>query len=194
VTVIATSLLAGAIFGVIPASAGTDPPAEASGSPVPLASADPMASGWVTGVAHHPSGRLASETRTVDGVEYEFIVFTDIPIEMSDPRLTGTLSQVFYQVEHPVASDASIVVFRGEYRLENEAGTWEGAQMGMERSAFGSATPVTDTGVLVGSGGYEGLTAYLVFDFDGTPPVTVTGAIFPGDLPPMTTFEELPAE
>jgi hypothetical protein len=62
----------------------------------------------------------------------------------------------------------------------------------MEQSAFGSTTPVTDTGVLVGSGAYEGLTAYLVFDFDGTPPVTVTGAIFPDELPPLVTFEELP--
>ena len=57
-----------------------------------------------------------------------------------------------------------------------------------------SNTTITDTGVLVGSGAYEALNAYLLFDYDGTPPVTVTSAIFPGDLPPMVTFEELPEE
>ena len=51
-------------------------------------------------------------------------------------------------------------------------------------------------GVLVGSGAYEGLSAFLVFDFKQDP-ASVVGVIFPGELPPMATFVtegELPQE
>jgi hypothetical protein len=66
----------------------------------------------------------------------------------------------------------------------------------MERGLFRAAnnTTVTDTAVLTGSGSYEGLSAYLAFNFDGSPPVDVSGAIFPGGLPPVVTFEDLPEE
>jgi hypothetical protein len=156
-----------------------------SPSPAPPEVPTAMQPAWVTGTL---SGGEPI------GVQSGFFHTTDTLIEMSDPRLSGTLSQVFTVVKHPVAGDDTIRVFTGEYRIENEGGSWEGTNLGMERGA-GPWDTVTDTGVLVGSGAYEGLTAYLMFDWSIlSPPYEVTGAIFPGDLPPQVTFEELPVQ
>jgi hypothetical protein len=189
-TAVAAVTMLAAILGAGALVAGAQP----SPSPAPPELPTAMRPAWVTGVARYPSGQRIQQTRVVDGVESDFEVWTDIPIEMSDPRLSGTLSQVTATAEHPVADDVPIVVFTGEYRIENEGGSWEGAQVAVERGLFrtGGNTTVADTGVLVGSGAYEGLSAFLVLDYDGSPPVTVTAAIFPGRLPPMITFEDLP--
>ena len=61
--------------------------------------------------------------------------------------------------------------------MTNPGGSWKGTG-----TAFGSET--SDKGVLVlqGSGGYAGLSAYLVFDGLGTD-ATFEGLIFPGEMP-----------
>jgi hypothetical protein len=196
-TLLVATLCAGALV------AGAQSP-----TPVPSEAPTAMGTAWVTGTLER-IGQLHPHSRTVEGVEYWFTHHTDAPIEMSDPRLTGTLSSVHTAVEHPVVGDDSILVLTGEYRIENEGGSWEGTHVGLE----GASDPerrVADTGVLVGSGGYEGLTAYLSFEY-GTCPCSVTGAIFPADTyvmtypdgstrtftgapPPAVTFEELPEE
>jgi hypothetical protein len=165
--------------------------AQASSAPTPSTSVDPMRPAWVTGTIGPGTGERTQETRIVDGVESWFVRHIGLPIEMDDPRLTGIYSQVFTNVVHPVSGEAEIWVSRGETRIENEGGSWEGTAVGMERSAPHATIGQTD--VLVGSGAYEGLTAYLVSDW-GTWPARVTGAIFPGDMPPVVTFEELPEE
>jgi hypothetical protein len=166
--------------------------AQPSPSPAPPELPPEMAPAWVAGTVGPSTFQPPSRTTTVDGVVSEFFNTTDMPIEMSDPRLSGTLSQVYTLVKHPVAGDDNLRVFTGRYRIENEGGSWEGSNAGMERGS-GPWRTVTDTGVLVGSGAYEGLTAYLVFDWTySLPATTVTGAIFPGDLPPVVTFEEVP--
>jgi hypothetical protein len=164
-----------------------------------------MEPAWVTGTTGE-GGQLHPHfgTVTVDGVDYGSTHTTDVPIEMSDPRLSGTLSQIHTVIFHPVAGDDRISLLTGEYRIENEGGSWEGAQVGLQRDnddfqdnpGFTTTeVTITDTGVLVGSGDYEGLTAYLVFDYPPPPETaTITGAIFPGELPPQITFEELPEE
>jgi hypothetical protein len=183
-----TMLVAVVGAGALVAGAQTPSPAP---SEVPTA----MAGVWVTGTMGPTPGQRTSGTRMVEGVEYEFYHDTDFTIEMSDPRLTGSLSQAYLQIQHPVAGQRPIRVYTGEYRIENEGGSWEGTLAGMQGRAPGPGWTITDTGLLVGSGAYEGLTAYLEFEF-GLPsePVPVTGAIFPGGLPPMITFEDLSEE
>jgi hypothetical protein len=172
----ATLLLATLGAGALVAGAQPSP------SPAPPEDPSTMRPAWVTGTL---SGGAPIGTRS------GFFHTTGVTIEMSDPRLSGALSQVFTVVKHPVEGDDTIRLFTGEYRIENEGGSWEGSSSGMERGA-GPWDTVTDTGVLVGSGDYEGLTAYLMFDWGYAPPLTVSGAIFPGELPPVVTFEELP--
>jgi hypothetical protein len=180
VAAVAAATLLLAVVGAGALVAGAQP----SPSPAPPEDAIGMETAWVTGTL---SGGEPM------GTQSGFFHTTGVTIEMSDPRLSGALSQVFTVVKHPVAGDDTIRIFTGEYRIENEGGSWEGTQSGLERGA-GPWDTVTDTGVLVGTGDYEGLTAYLMFDWGYAPPLTVTGAIFPGELPPQTTFEELPEE
>jgi hypothetical protein len=109
-------------------------------------------------------------------------------IDMSDPRLSGTISSIYDQdVYTGAAGDVSeFSVGAGTYRIENEAGSWEGPNIFLFE---GSRGPITsDTGLLVGSGAYEGLSAFLVFDTSQDPAI-VLGAIFPGEPPPVVTFE-----
>jgi hypothetical protein len=189
IAAIAAATLLVAVLGVGALVAGAQSP-----SPAPPEDAIGMGTAWVTGTIGPSPYQPASRTESIDGVISEFYHVTDIPLEMSDPRLTGTLSEVYTLLKHPVAGDDTLRVFTGEYRIENEAGSWEGSNAGMERGS-GPWRTITDTGVLVGSGAYEGLTAYLLFDWTySLPAATVTGAIFPSDLPPVVTFEALPKE
>ena len=76
---------------------------------------------------------------------------------------------------------------QGPTCIQNDEGRWEGTNIALNRGS-GIAT-VTDTGVLAGTGAYEGLTAYLVFDFRQVPVAVVGASTFPGELPPRATFE-----
>jgi hypothetical protein len=108
-------------------------------------------------------------------------------ITMSDPRLSGTFAVTYNQDVHSGAAGelASFNVGAGTYRIENEAGMWEGPNIFLNEGSSGTAT-VSDTGLFVGRGAYEGLSAFLVFEF---PSGSVVGAIFPGEMPPVATFE-----
>lgn len=144
------------------------------------AQADPMAPAEVTGSI---SGKLLShgESRPVDDV----IVTAGWELanrwEASDPRLSGTTSELStwhrYQPGFEVVSTTIVV--------ENDGGRWVGTSTGMDGSGF-----FTDTAVLHGEGAYQGLTAYLIVEWE-PPLATFVGAIFPGGVP---SFPDLPAD
>ena len=77
------------------------------------------------------------------------------------------------------------------YELTNDGGSWLG-----EHTAFGSADVLgPDVGnigtiIFVGRDGYEGLTAYVINQFDMAANAEFSGVIFPTAMPP---FPELPA-
>ena len=102
--------------------------------------------------------------------------------EASDERLTGDVIGVVNQVVDPGASESGglpNIILSEAIELTNDAGSWLG-----EGRGFGS----TDLGVvnemytLVGQGGYEGLTAYVLFETTGREPA-LSGIIFPTAMP-----------
>jgi hypothetical protein len=199
-----TSLVAGAtvallggllLTGVLMTQEPADAPSvgtQASASPIPLASLDPMRPAWVTSTLYYGStGTRTVRQDVVGGRPVEIIDDADIRIESSDPRVSGTYSQVYANATYPVENADPILVYSGECRIENEGGSWDGTASGL----YGFSTDLNmEMCVLVGTGAYEGLSAWFVFDSDGVPPEYATIAIFPDDLPPapLVTFEELP--
>jgi hypothetical protein len=157
---------------------------------------DPVGAAWVTGtlsgVCSAPVGEPVGspEVTVEEGVTRTYpFYYPDMHITMSDPRVTGCFGVIYNQDTHSGAAGdlSTFTVGSGTYRLVNEAGSWEGPNVFLNEGSSGTAT-VSDTGVLVGSGAYEGLSAFLVLDFKQNP-VSVVGAIFPGEMPPMATFE-----
>jgi S-formylglutathione hydrolase FrmB len=160
------------------------------------ANPDPLGDAWVTGTVSGGTGGQveSSEVTGQEGLTPSRFHWQDMRIVMSDPRLSGVISAIYDQDVHTgVAGDLStFTVGSGTYRIENEAGSWEGPNLFLNGGSSGTAT-VSDTGIIVGSGAYEGLSAFLVFDFTQVP-ASVVGAIFPGEVPPQVTFEESPEE
>jgi hypothetical protein len=187
-----TLAVAGGLLFTAP-EPGDTPSVGAPASASPSASPDPMGAAWVTGtLGSGTGGQVGSPEVTVEeGVtrSYPYHWQDFAQMRMSDPRLSGRLSVIYNQDTHSGAEGdlSTFTVLSGTYRIENEAGSWEGPNIVLNRGSSGTDT-VSDTGVLVGSGAYEGLTAFLVFDFSQGP-TTVVGAIFPGEMPPMATFE-----
>jgi hypothetical protein len=196
IAAVATLAVAGGLLFTTQESADpTAVGAQASPSPSPSASPDPMGAAWVTGTltgacTSPVGGRAGSPEVTVEeGVTRSSSYYPTMSITMSDPRVSGCFGVIYNQDTYDGAAGdlPMFTVGSGTYRLVNEAGSWEGPNIFLNEGSSGTAT-VSDTGVLVGSDAYEGLTAFLVFDFKANP-VAVVGAIFPGDLPPMATFE-----
>jgi hypothetical protein len=158
--------------------------------------ADPMAAAKVTGTIGE-GGDLTQEPteNVVDGVlEVRGVVLEgDWPIEMDDPRVTGSISVAINEDVHKVSDFEDVVARTLELRIENEAGSWTGQGAGVVHG--GATIPQDealnlDTHLLTGAGAYEGLSAYLIVDVTEDP-MTVEGVIFAGEMPP---FPELPVE
>jgi hypothetical protein len=189
IAAVATLAVAGGLLFTTQESA--DPSAvgaQASPSPSPSASPDPMGAAWVTGTFRGGTQASAPEVSAMDGLMRSRYHWEDMRITMSDPRLSGAFHVTYNQDVHSGAAGdhQSFNVGAGTYRIENEDGAWEGPNIFLNEGSSGTAT-VSDTGLLVGSGAYEGLSAFLVFEF--SPSGTVVGAIFPGEMPPVATFD-----
>jgi hypothetical protein len=111
------------------------------------------------------------------GIEIAF------PVESSDPRISGTWTEVYDFRGWPAPDDSGLPfspsVTSGAARVDNEDGAWVGTWAG-----FGSAVGGQEWIQLQGEGAYEGLTAVIhqTTDFaSGTE--TYEGVIVPGVLP-----------
>ena len=107
-------------------------------------------------------GRISSGSQTslgmeelVDGhLEVRGDVFAPTVEEMSDPRLDGTVTVTLDINTYPVPGTEEDVTIRWlTWRIENEAGAWEGPQVTI---TFPDSTS-TGTAVLTGEGAYAGL-------------------------------------
>jgi hypothetical protein len=96
--------------------------------------------------------------------------------ESDDPRLDGTATGVatwigWYAPEFIAVSSVS-------WEFQNELGSWTGTATGL--GTFSALS--VDSAILEGGGAYEGLTAYLVFDWNHLP-AGFRGVIFEGEMP-----------
>jgi hypothetical protein len=167
ISILAIGLLAGSAVGV--AAQGEEESAGATS---------------FTGTARGGPGVEARTTETdlgngfiaVDGFTYRNTW------ESSDVRLTGDVTGVVNQVNNPSASATGglpDIIMAEAIELTNDGGSWLG-----EGRGFGSTDLdfVKTIYTLVGQGGYEGLTAYVIFEATGQDP-TLSGIIFPTAMP-----------
>jgi hypothetical protein len=158
------------------------------------AAAEPSTPAKVAGTIEGGGDVVQEPTETVvDGLlEVRDFVLVGDALEMDDPRMTGSISVTFNADVHKVSDFEDVVLQTVELRIDNDDGSWTGQGTQLNHDGAGiSEEEVINllTLPMTGSGAYEGLSAYLFFDFSGDPP-TVEGAIYEGELPP---FPELPA-
>ena len=95
----------------------------------------------------------------------------------SDPRLRGEATGIatwigWYAPDFVAVSTVS-------WRFTNPQGSWRGTATGL--GTFSGLN--LDTAILEGAGAYDGLIAYLVFDWSAHP-AGFQGVIFEGEMPP----------
>jgi hypothetical protein len=135
------------------------------------------------------TGQLVSD---FDGKPYgSGVLFEGDAIEVSDPRVSGSLTRAGTANFHEDVGDSTVISFQADaWRIENDAGTWSGQGTGLLRvGPDGPPSVETSTVVLTGEGGYEGHTLYLIVDWTAGDAAAVVGAVFVGDAP---TAPELP--
>lgn len=136
------------------------------------------------------TGQLVSD---FDGKPYgSGVLFEGDAIEVSDPRVSGSLTRAGTANFVNDVGDSAIIAYQADaWRIENDAGTWSGEGTGLLRAGpDGPPSVETSTVVLTGEGGYEGHTLYLIVDWTAGDAAAAVGAVFVGDAP---TAPELPA-
>jgi len=124
---------------------------------------------WSGGEEVETEGGLLS-TGSVARVRYE----------SSDPRLTGDVTITGSHISDPDQAGYAMLSAQ-TYELTNDEGSWLGEGTGLASSELGVAT---DTFILVGQDGYEGLTAYVLSEDPGiSGNITISGIIFPSAMP-----------
>jgi hypothetical protein len=164
-------------------------PFDQQGGDVPGAATDDesMKPALVSGFLVHPENSVdiwdleSFEETTQDGIRREHYVDT-ANIEMSDSRLTGSITLDVFSDRFEGAGHPATDVGWGTVRIENAAGVWEGTTVDTgDLAAGGRGIGYYE---LVGSGAYQGLSA-IVFETETPEEESAwSGIIFPGDLPP----------
>lgn len=103
--------------------------------------------------------------------------WTPLIVEMSDPRLAGTMTYSSNVDRHTGPDGAAAELGVATYRIVNDEGAWEGSTPFFSTAAvdFSPATVV-----LVGEDAYEGLIAVMDADWNA-----ISGVIVPGPPPPV---------
>lgn len=115
----------------------------------------------------------ATESDSEEGYDWR----ADYVMEMSDPRVTGTLTMVGEYVEMQEAGPGDTDVGQGSVRLVTDNGTWSGTWSRAAHPPCGVHTYVW----LVGEGAYEGLTFWSMecsHQQETTGEILVEGVIF----------------
>ena len=142
--------------------------------------------GWPFGAASGVVLGATTDDPTVAVVQGDFLqVGLDNAgtATFDDPRLTGTWTLVEEGVDSESVSLATV-------RVDNDEGTWRGS------GEFIMKEPMMAFG-LSGEGGYEGLSALLFWVGGGDEEpyrLLLAGAIFPGDLPPVSVPTASPGQ
>ena len=113
------------------------------------------------------------------------------PVESTDQRASGTLTQVVASAPVDVPDGDDGVIQQLGVRLVNDGGSWVGSYRGFLTFPSDGPGTVQFLGELAGEGGYEGLTMFLAETGD-TDNVGWLGVIVPTDAVPAVP--NLPAE
>jgi hypothetical protein len=155
--------------------------------PSVVPSPDPaMAPAWVTGTITTAPTCTDANISIDAGVEHQRGYRCEPQTwTTSDPRLTSTATSTWNADVYHV-DGADISVGAGTYDVRNDGGGWlcHYADTLSHGSGLLASADNDETVTCVGNGGYEGLTAILVNDWTKDP-VTITGLIFPGEVPPV---------
>jgi hypothetical protein len=153
-------------------------------SDVPGAEPETIAPTWVTGtVEFAPSCSDPDAEVTLAVIKYRNYECSPQTYTTSDPRLTGEVALRWNEDVYRT-DEGAIAVGTAEAYVRNDGGGWACSSSSLSKGGglFGEAvTGTTDS--CVGEGGYEGLSALLVFDGQAGPK-SLEGVIFSGDFPP----------
>jgi hypothetical protein len=131
---------------------------------------------FVSGSIVDGSGGATERTTVGDGFTLIEVEAGPDRWESTDERLSGEVTYRGQWRRYP--DPAGMQVETATYELLNDGGRWVG-----EATALATAgIPGWDTIVFAGEDGYEGLTAYVVIDWDSESE-DFFGAIFPGQMP-----------
>ena len=170
-TALAVGLVAGATAGV--AAQDDEPGAES----VTFATGS---LGWP------PAEIVPPEVVPVPGGNDESgLMLIDIPVEFSDPRLSGLLT-VWGNGTTRDFDDGRAWIESRSNRIVNDGGAWAGP--GVLVRAFSDELGVgvgQESMLLTGEGGYAGLIAYLFLDAPPEGEAMWQALILPADAPPM---------
>lgn len=179
ISILALGLLAGSAAGVLAQDDETTTDA-------------PVGPSFFTGelISEFEPTVFGSNTEVNGRLEGRGVLFEGDAIEVSDPRVSGSLTRAGNANVHEGIGDSVVISFQADaWRIENEAGTWSGQGTGLLRSGpdgpGGEDAVEISTVVLTGEGGYEGHTLYLIVDWTAEQAPAVEGAVFVGDAPPM---------
>ena len=138
---------------------------------------DDQASVLVTGEVIFPTGDVAIAGSSVSrGGVLEIRGRVGVgELTMSDPRLSGTQAATFNRDEY-----GAVTATARSMLVENDEGSWQGTYRGMNDVATGRAN---HQALLTGQGSYNGLSAILFYDGTVSDGFSVSGSIFPGELP-----------
>jgi hypothetical protein len=145
---------------------------------------------WVTGTVGQGGAVVQEPTETpIDGgMQVRGMGFAGEPLEIDDPRLSGTLSRVFNTDTYDIATGEFVALQTFTFSVENDAGSWSGQGTalvhGGETIPREDATDMDTVFLLTGADAYEGLSAYLIIDWTADP-IEVEGAIVQGEMPPF---------
>ena len=182
-------LLGSAPSGVVQVVAS--PPPDAS----PAASAGPdMSAAWFTGMLVQGSLQGTPTTTVKDDVQqdrgYEAV---DLIFRTDDPRFNGTASSRWNQDSYAVPGAQKVNVQVNTYQIVNDRstnplgsteGTWDCQGTSLVASSASTVTSANgEDSICTGGGDYAGLSAIMFIEDPGGRS-KVSGAIFPGDLPP----------
>ena len=149
ISILALGLLAGSAVGV----AAQDEEGTEASTPV-----------VVTGTVGEPA-EFVPGTYSDDGASMQGDQLVDIPVDASDPRLSGALDIVMNGTSDGSPDDLLAQLESHAWRLENDGGAWVGT--GTAVQAIGSDGPLwfQEAVLLEGEGGYDGLVAFVSVDY-----------------------------
>jgi hypothetical protein len=178
ISVIAIGLLAGSAMG---AAAQND---EATVLETPL---------YYTWTAGRPASEIAGEFDQ-DAIEMRGLVVEGIPIEASDPRLSGLFYAAINGNGENSTSGAGQLESRS-YRLVMDDGAWTGSGtyvVAGDPSAGGPPAIVRETMVMTGDGAYEGLVMFVTGDYRES--TAGEAVILSVGVPPVPDVPDAPTE